>query len=385
MRSRFVRSLVVLTFLPLAAWAQDPAVAVPVDSPAAGGTVSTAGALQASNILNPNVSAIGWFQAEAGRRHPGAGDADESGNTFQMKEAELALQAVVDSWARADIFLAATEDEVELEEGYLTWYKLPIPLGLKAGKIKANFGRFNRVHTAETYFADRPLVQQNYFGSEGLQGPGASLSWQVPIPWFYLNLDMEALQAPQADESPSFERGEKKDLLGVGRLSSFYDLTDAWNLTLGGNSAIGPGGVDVDALTGSSRTLTNQTYGADLTLRWKNPRRSVYRSFLWTTEALWSRHDMPAAERVLSHGLFSHINYQFARRWHTGVRYDYSQFPTDGSIHEEGQLLYLTFDPSEFSRISLQARHVKRADGTDEQLGFLKVTFNIGPHGAHPF
>ncbi len=381
MLTRFIQSLTLVSFLSLCAWAQEPVSSIPVAPMTTG---ATSGALQASNLLNPNVSVIGWFQAEAGRRQRGPGDAEESGNTFQMKEAELAIQSVVDSWGRADIFIAANEEEVELEEGYLTWYKLPANLGLKVGKIKANFGRFNRLHTPETFFADRPLVHQNYFGEEGLSGAGASLAWQVPVPWF-LNLDLEALQAPEAEETPSFDRTEKKDLLGVGRLASYHDLTEAWNLTWGGSTAFGPGGVALDPVSGSSHTLTSQTYGADLTLRWKNPRRAVYRSLIWTTEALWNRREMDAADRMLSHGLFSHINYQFARRWHTGVRYDYSQFPTDGSIHEEGQLLYLTFDPSEFSRISLQGRHVKRADGADEHLGFLKISFNIGPHGAHPF
>jgi hypothetical protein len=79
------------------------------------------------------------------------------------------------------------------------------------------------------------------------------------------------------------------------------------------------------------------------------------------------------------------MDYQFARRWHTGVRFDYSEFPTDGDHHEEGRLTYLTYAPSEFSQISLQGRQVQRMDGTLERLAFLKTTFNIGPHGAHPF
>ncbi|OGR93561.1 MAG: hypothetical protein A2992_05460 [Elusimicrobia bacterium RIFCSPLOWO2_01_FULL_59_12] len=346
---------------------------------------STSGALQSSNLLNPNISAIGWLQVEAGRRHPGPAEAGESGNAIQMREVELSLQAVVDTLARADLFVAIDEDDVELEEGYLTWFRLPWNLALKAGKFKANFGRFNRIHTPETPFADRPLVQQNYFGSEGLEGPGASVSWQAPIPWFFMNLDLETLQAPEAAENPSFDRPKSKNLLGVGRLNAYQDLTEAWNLTLGGSAAFGPSSQEFDAVTGSSHTHHSQLYGADLTLRWKNPRRAVYRSFLWSTEALWSNRDEPGGMTTDSHGLFSYIDYQFARRWHTGFRYDYTQFPADGSTHEEGHLAYVTFTPSEFSLVSLQGRHVKRPDGTDEHLGFLKVTFNIGPHGAHPF
>ncbi len=380
---RFFSRLAVFLCLAAVAAAQDlPAGRqVPTTYTSQGGA---SGALQSSNILNPNISAIGWFQAETGHRSPGPEEADESGNAFQMREVELALQANVDTYARADLFVAISEDEVELEEGYITWYRLPAKLSLKAGKFKANFGRFNRIHTPETPFADRPLVAQNYFGSEGLSGPGASLSWQVPVPWV-MNIDVEALQSPEAGENPSFERPRSKALLGVGRISAYQDITEAWNFSLGGSSAYGPSNQEFDAVTGSSHTHHSQLYGADLTLRWKNPRRAIYRSFLWSTEALWSKRDEAGSVATDSHGLFSYFNYQFARRWHSGFRYDYTEFPTDGSTFEEGQLAYVTFTPSEYSLISLQGRHVKRTDGTDEHLGFLKITFNIGPHGAHPF
>lgn len=344
----------------------------------------TSGALQASNLLNPNISAIGWFQAEAGRRRPGPGDADQRDESFQMKEAELAFQSVVDPWTRADFFVSVTPEEVDLEEGYLTFFRLPAALGLKIGKFKTNFGRFNRTHTPETSFADRPLVQQNFFGDEGLNGPGASLSWQIPNPWLFLNLDAEVVSAPSAEENPSFTKAHSKDVLTVGRLSGYYDLSESWNVSVGGEGAYGPAGQSFDPLLGSSDTLHTQLYGADVTFRWKNIRRSIYRSFVWTTEVLWSKHDTDASS-VKAHGLFSAMDYQFAQRWHSGVRYDFSQFPTDGSTHEQGGLVYTTYSPSEFSSISLQGRHVQRADGESENLGFLKFTFNIGPHGAHPF
>ncbi|MBI4249902.1 MAG: hypothetical protein HY611_10405, partial [Elusimicrobia bacterium] len=52
---------------------------------------------------------------------------------------------------------------------------------------------------------------------------------------------------------------------------------------------------------------------------------------------------------------------------------------------DRGALFYLTFTPSEFSLISLQGKTRRRAGGEKENQAFLKVTFNIGPHGAHPF
>lgn len=375
--------LLLLSFAVLvssSALAQEPA------SPTLGyQSPSGSDAFQASNILNPNVSAIGWFQAEAGHRVPGPGDVGADGSSFQMKEVELGFQAVVDPWARADFFVSVEPDQVSLEEGYLTWFRLPADLAVKVGKFKANLGRFNRLHTPETPFADRPLAEQNFLGDEGLNGPGVSVSWQVPNPWIFANIDAEAISAPAVGDNPSFERSHQKDNVYIGRASVYQDLTDQWNASLGASVAAGHAGENFDPVTLSSTTLDSRIVGADLTIRWKNPRRAIYRSLLWSTEVLWNHRDMPSGPAVGSQGFFSYVDYQFAQRWHGGLRYDRSEFPTDGNHHENGRLAYVTFLPSEFSQISLQGRVIQRTDGELERLAFLKTTFNIGPHGAHPF
>jgi len=351
---------------------------------ACGQTQDSSSALQASNIFNPNISVIGWFQGEAGRRKLAQGE--KAPPAFQFKEAEIAFQSVVDPYARADFFVAVGgEGEVELEEGYLTWFSLPGDLSLKAGQFKGSFGKFNPVHRPETAFADRPLVHEKYFGEEGLSGAGLSLSWHVPNPWLLVSLDGDALTMPAAEKVPAFGKAKRSDLLYVGRLSAYHDLTEAANVTLEANYAHGTAGQQFSEVTLSSSTLQSQVYGVDMTLRWKNPRRAIYRSLFWQTEVLWNRRDRSTVSEITRMGFFSHLEYQFARRWRAGGRYDWSQSPADNTKHEFGGLLYLSFSPSEFSRISLQGKQVKRADGMTERLGFLKLTFNIGPHGTHPF
>ncbi len=343
----------------------------------------SAAGLQASNLLNPNISVIGWFQGEAGRRHvdPGA----KLPPALDLKEAELGFQAIVDPYARADFFISVNREGIDLEEGYLNWFHLPHDLALKVGKFRADFGKFNRTHPPETAFADRPLVHERFFGDEGLSGAGADLSWQVPNPWVLVTLDGEVINTPTAEGSPVFGRARRRDLLYIGHASGYYDLTEAVNMTLGGSCAYGAAGQEFNDVTGSSRTLAARLGGIDLTFRWRNPRRSIYRSAFWQTEVMWSKRDAAAGSSVGSVGLFSHLEYQFARRWRAGVRGDYTQLPADHSRHEEAGLAYLTFFPSEFSLISLSGRQARRFDGTKETLGFLKITFNIGPHGSHPF
>src|SRR6202035_3949329 len=108
--------------------------------------------------------------------------------------------------------------QANLEEGYLTWFHLPYGLALRTGKFRSYWGVFNKTHPHDTPFATRPLAQQNYFG-DGLAGVGAGVSWQIPIPWLYLNLDSEAMRPPAASDVPAFDRAQRNDLLYVERLS----------------------------------------------------------------------------------------------------------------------------------------------------------------------
>lgn len=341
------------------------ALAALAGSAAAQDAASPSSGLQSSNVLNPNISAVGWFQGEI---------EDASSGSALVKEVELAFQSVVDPFARADVFAALEPGAVDLEEAYLTWYRLPLDLQLKVGKFKASVGRFNRLHTPETEFADRPLVHDRFFGDEGLAAAGASLSWHVPNPWLLVELTAEGFQAPEAGDSPVLERARRKDLFGVGRLSAYHDLTEAANVAVGASYASGkaPGGGD-----------DSELLGADLTFRWKNPRRAIYRSLLWRTEGFWGRHEFPAGTQKPM-GYFTHLEWQFARRWRTGGRYDWSHSP-GAPGHRSGGLAYLTFAPSEFSLVSLQGRTIEPEAGPREYAGFLKATFNIGPHGTHPF
>ncbi|MFA5976285.1 MAG: hypothetical protein WC859_09015 [Elusimicrobiota bacterium] len=387
MNRKFIVICILLAAGPSLAAAQTsepPGLSSPSGAAAAPPSAGTSGALLSSNILNPNLSVVGWFQSEAGHPHDPGHDAEPA---LQLKETEIAFQAIVDPWARGDFFLSFDSDgNAELEEGYVTWFHLPAGLGLRGGKFRSYFGPFNRTHPHDTPFATRPLVERNYLGEDGLAGTGAGLSWLIPNPWVYLNADFEALRPPEVTDSPAFDRAQRRDLLYTARLNSYFDLTDAANVSYGGSYAYGPSGQQLDPVTlNSSNTLHSQLYSVDVTFRWKNPARAIYRSLIWQTEALWNKHDNSTSDTQDSRGLMSWLQYQFAQRWAAGGRYDYSQFPTDSSLHEYGGLVFLTYSPTEFSHLSLQGSHVNRSDGLKEDLGLLRVTFNIGPHGAHAF
>ena len=147
------------------AWAQSP----PVEPTTAAPTAS-------ASIANPAISVIGWFQAYAGN------DPSLPAESFQLPEAELAFQAAVDPFSRADFFMSAGEEGFDLEEGYLTWLALPGGGQAKVGKFRADLGKFNRTHPPETPFADRPLAAEAFLGEEGLTTTGLSASVLIPNP-----------------------------------------------------------------------------------------------------------------------------------------------------------------------------------------------------------
>jgi len=74
-----------------------------------------------------------------------------------------------------------------------------------------------------------------------------------------------------------------------------------------------------------------------------------------------------------------------ARRWLTGVRWDYSQRAFDPRAKDTGASWMLTFWPSEFSQIRGQYRRTRYAEGETANDLLLQLLFSIGAHGAHPF
>lgn len=344
-----------------AAWAQSPPEPV------------AAAPSQSASIANPAISVIGWFQAVAGN------DATLPAEAFALPEAEVAFQAAVDPFSRADFFVSAGPEGLDVEEGYLTWLALPGGGQAKIGKFRADFGKFNRTHPPETPFADRPLAAEAWLGEEGMAITGVSGSILIPNPaHLYWDVIANIGAAPDAAESPVFGPEKRGDVLGLVRTSVFVPLRESTDLNFGASYATAKAH---PALRGDGdRTHLD---AMDVTLRWKNPRRSIYRSLLVQVEVLsgWGSADGAPVRG----GGYGYAVYQFARQWKIGARYDRTA-PAGGGDLLSGGLVLLQYQPSEFSTLSVQFRRVHEdAADLDRDAAFFKWTFNIGPHGAHPY
>ncbi|HEY7410996.1 MAG TPA: hypothetical protein VII13_09655 [Vicinamibacteria bacterium] len=289
---------------------------------------------------------------------------------------EASFQAVVDPYARADFFLVFSPEEVGVEEAFITFTALPADFLLKVGKMRASFGKVNQMHNHILPWTDRPLVTQDLVGGEeGISDAGLSLSRLFPNPVLFI----EAIGEVFRGESPDLFRAPRRgDLTYVGRLRGYRDLTESTNVDFGGSFAHG---TSVEGVHG----LHTQLMGADLTLRWRPLRRAIYRRFLARTELVWSRRDLAGGEVARAFGVYGSADYQFGRRWFTGLRLDRSERADDPSLVDKAVSATLTYWPSEFSQVRAQYRHVSYGEGIKADELLFQFLFSIGAHGAHTF
>jgi len=158
-------------------------------------------------------------------------------------------------------------------------------------------------------------------------------------------------------------------------------LTDGPGIDVGGSYAYGHNDA---GFTADGSSLVTQLYGMDVTLRWRPLRRAIYRSFVGRSELIWSRRDEPLGEQQ-AFGYYVSGDYQLARRWSTGARFDRSARATDASLYDTSGSLLLTYVPSEFSQLRGQYRRIHFGDEATANELLFQLQFSIGAHGAHPF
>ena len=359
--------------------------------------------------LNPDLSAIvdfaaGWYSNDTGTVKSG----DDPGNTgFNVQEVEVALQAVVDPYFRADVFLTIPNlHGLEVEEAFLTTTNLPGNFQIKAGIFRAALGRQNAQHLHLQDFTRRPGINAQFLGVDGLRAPGLEVNWLVPRIPFYLLLSLSAFSVGAADtDSPlaTFGGGERWDFAYVATAKTFFDLSEATSLYLGLNYAHGktsqsvshnetlPSGNVVDGHPGPTPydNWYSNLYGVDLYLKWKPPNVSkTWASVAWQTE--YFIRDIPdlklglKAHRQTEGGLYSQLVIQAHRRWFLGLR---GVPQADNVKRELAAAASLTWALSEFARVRLygEARFPLTPNVRNNGAAFLQIEAAIGAHGAHPF
>ncbi|MBI2895356.1 MAG: hypothetical protein HYY06_17510 [Deltaproteobacteria bacterium] len=337
-----------------------------------------------SNFFNPALSANA-IALGGGSTRESTGDepreTDLSSGIF-VQEVEIRASAIVDPYFRADVSLNGNAEEVGFEEAILSTLEIP-RLTIRAGQMRAVFGRHTLLHTHAFPFVTAPLPIARLFGPEGLEQPGVAAEVLLPLP-FYAEVSAQAFQgdwppfeggvAEDPDKPPEDLRRDE-DLAYVGHLKTLFDLGASATVEIGGTYL---GGRNVFGRWTS-------VVGGDLTLKWRPIEAERYRGIDWTTEWIWqSRPGAPLDRRI--GGGYSALRAQFAQRWWVQARgavLGLLPRGDDGRTFRAETLV--AFVPSEFSAIRLQYALEKAEGQRWVNEVFLQAIFSVGAHPAHAY
>lgn len=312
-----------------------------------------------ANLLNPEISATGDVRVVA-REGP-------QEDNFVAREFEFAFQSALDPYSNTKIFLAASEEGVEIEEGYLYWTGLPGGLRLDLGKFRQQVGDLNRWHLHALPETEYPLVYQRFFSEEGLAGIGLSL--YTVLPFSLAGATHEVwLQGTTAESDPLFAGGRQPTLLA--RLQNFRQLSRSTYAQLG---ITGLGGNNDD------ERLRSRLVGLDFRLTYRPPDAATRRDVTFRAEG-YRLHADDLGVTTNRYGTFLDLQARTSRRWVFGARYDWVEAPRGVDNTEWRITPNLTWWQSEFVYLRLEGEHRHTdLEGSRNTLS-LQAVWAMGPH-----
>ena len=342
---------------------------------------------------------------------------------FEFRTAELGLSASVDPFARGyAIITGSNSSAFDVEEAAIVTTSLPYNLTVKGGRFFADFGRLSKFHDHDLPFVNRPIALDRYVGGES-QSDGVEVNYLVPMKQ-YLTLTGGWYNKMGAgnDRVDNTVSRDLSQFTYLGRAATFFNLSDANSVDLGGSWAYTP---EVKIDNGASRTLA----GIDLTYRYSPLSQASYRGLVWGTELLYNQEDRPVGgfpttsaavatslERALGvatpaaqtrgspfalvdptsaaatplvfkrrdrTGLYTYLEARLTQRYYPGFLFDYAQDLDHAAGYTTAYSPYLTVWLSEFQRLRLQYTRLEQP-GLHENEFFLQWTVILGSH-VHSF
>jgi len=330
----------------------------------------------APTALNPSIGLV--IDATAEHRA-------KTGGQFNFRAAEMGIAASVDPFARAYSFITGSRDGIDVEEAAAVTSSLPWNLTVKGGRFFADFGRYPKVHDHELPFVNRPLSIERPIGGES-QADGVETSYLFPTPFFLRGTvgayNKVGAENDRVDNEKSRSWGRFSFL---GRLATYFDVTDSHNLELGSSLVYTP------EVRINGRKEFRALSGVDLTYRYQPLESFVYQGFTLGNELLVNsecvERDVGCARR-LSVGGYSYGELKLNKTWSTGFLFDYAPKISSPGKKTIGYSPFLTWNISEFNRLRFQFTHAddharENKDENGNQF-FLQWTTVIGAH-THGF
>jgi hypothetical protein len=325
----------------------------------------------------------------------------KAGGDFNFRAAELGVAASVDPFARVYSFLTGSKEGFEVEEAAAITTSLPWNLTAKGGRFFADFGRLPKFHPHEYAFVNTPLSIERMVGGES-KADGAELNYLFPLP-FFLRATLGGYNkiGAENDRLDDTKSRSWSRFTYLGRLQSYFDLTDNHSIELGSSLAFTPSQRLSDTF-GSDRGLA----GVDLTYRYQPLGSTVYQGLTWGSELFVNSERRPfeievpseddpsiletraVGKRRRSFGGYSYAELKLNKNWSTGFLFDYAPSIDSPAKKTKGYSPFLTWNPSEFNRLRFQYSFLDdkvREEKADRgHQFFLQWTTIIGAH-THGF
>ncbi len=310
-------------------------------------------------IALPDISLIGNI----------IGDYNQDTNhvTFGMDELEMVIAGYIYPQIKADAVLSMHQNGLEIEEAYADFLSLFDTFSLRAGKMKVEFGKINKLHSHVWPYADVPLVINNFLAGS-LSENGASIGIVLPLPIFVKSETGLYNVEPGVDGGPGTLSLSRE--LYSERLSASFDPTDSSELELATSGAISKGS-DYPVSRDDVRLA-----GADLTLKvWP----VNYSRFLLQSEAMYMKREQAggAFERW---GAYTYAGYTFNKFVDLGTRYDWSENAIAQMDKESKISGIFTYRMSEATFARFQYTYSPEKKSNEVLLQFV---YGLGPH-THP-
>jgi hypothetical protein len=311
---------------------------------------------------------------------------------INVREVELDLRASVDPYVDGVAIISfgaevANDYGVDIEEFYATIKSLPLPfwdappLGtkIKVGRFRTEFGLNNKSHLHDLPQSDRPLVIQEFLGTDGSAANGISTTSFLPSPDdTALELTLQALNGGGIAVAD-----DPNHLAYLANLNFFWQVAEAHSVNL---AVIGFYGTNDPEGHDQSRVAS-----AELLYKWKPARLGEYESFLFGAQAMYAKHEFPTGPdthlRTYPFGWDVWAQYQLSSRLYVGVRWDETDALADASIQRKQISPYFTWYTSEFFRARLTYEHTRSdlAVENGRNTFMLELVVVLGAHPPEPF
>jgi len=350
--------------------------------------------------LNPEISVsgdfVGHYRSQSGTRER---------SDASMRGLELSFQSYLDPFSRLKAITHIHDEEIHLEEIYLTRFSMFKNTNLDLGKFRQQFGVVNRWHEDAIDQVEYPLALRSIFGDEGINQTGASLEWILPkwgkahqgLILQVTNTENERLFGGDTLGNPSLlfhyknYRDISRDTYLEFGLSGLFGWNDQWKVYRG------------DTLENEYDALGTQVYGADLSFLWEPADKALYRNVEWRSEVYLLNRDILAPDdsgrdNLQAWGAYSYLQSRIAQNLEIGVRYDYFQPDTKGYADVPGASMtplaytaddayrwqicpYITWWQSEFVKFRAEYDYAAgRGMENPEHILWLQAIFAAGPH-----